>query len=126
MPPKLRAASQSWKRCFQIASVTQPLFQFRPPVLNLLALDPLGERFFLPYQHDQLSAAGNAGIDQVAFQHHVMLRRHRNNESIRVISPFWLFNLDPIDGMAKPEAAAPLSEFSRSMQPKISCSITVP
>ena len=34
-------------------------------------------------------------------------------ESIRVISPFWLFNLDQIDGMAKPDAAAPLSEFQQ-------------
>lgn len=32
-------------------------------------------------------------------------------ESMRVISPFWLFNLDQIDGIDKPRAAAQLSEF---------------
>jgi hypothetical protein len=34
-------------------------------------------------------------------------------ESMRVISPFWLFNLDQIDGIDKPQATAQLSEFQQ-------------
>ncbi|SHL64076.1 Antirestriction protein ArdC [Nitrosospira sp. Nsp11] len=34
-------------------------------------------------------------------------------ESARIISPFWLFNLDQIDGIEKPQVIAPLNEFQQ-------------
>jgi antirestriction protein ArdC len=34
-------------------------------------------------------------------------------ESLRVIRPFWLFNLDQIDGIDKPQAIGALDEFQQ-------------
>ncbi|WP_143058221.1 ArdC-like ssDNA-binding domain-containing protein, partial [Nitrosovibrio sp. Nv6] len=34
-------------------------------------------------------------------------------ESIRLIKPFWLFNLDQIDGIEKPQTDEPRNEFQQ-------------
>ncbi|BCT67330.1 zincin-like metallopeptidase domain-containing protein [Nitrosospira sp. NRS527] len=39
-------------------------------------------------------------------------------ESARIISPFWLFDLNQIDGIDKPRPQRGLTNFSRSMQPR--------
>lgn len=37
----------------------------------------------------------------------------KESESVRVMSPFWLFNLDQIDGIEAPQATVQLNEFQQ-------------
>src|ERR1039457_7563321 len=67
---------------YQAASLPQPLLQFRPAPLDLLALHRNRQRPLLTHQHHQTLAPCNAGIDQIALEHDVVLGGKRNHHCL--------------------------------------------
>ena len=92
----------------------QPLLQLRTATLQLLDVDRDRQCRCLSVQHDELLAACDAGSDQVAFEHHIVLCRH-GDDNHRVLRPL---RLEDTQGMALSgsnvgEARVPA--FSRAM-----------
>ena len=59
----------------------QPFPQFRPASSARDILDGDRHGLLLAEQDDEPLAAGDAGLEQVALQHHIVLRRDRNDDS---------------------------------------------
>ena len=61
-------------------SLRQPLRQLRPPSRLNLPLDRHPNRLFLADHDHQLPAPGDAGIEEVPTEHHVVLHHHGNHD----------------------------------------------
>src|SRR5580692_1057591 len=59
----------------------KPFTQLRPAPPARDVLDGDRHRFLLPEQDDELLAAGDPGVKQIALQHHIVLRRDGNDDS---------------------------------------------
>src|SRR5439155_6853208 len=67
---------------FVLACIGEPVAQFRPAAPLLAAAHRHRERALLPDDDHEALAAGHAGIDQIALQHRVVLRRQRDDHRV--------------------------------------------
>ena len=63
-----------------LSGSAQPFPKFRPASSARDILDGDRHGLLLAEQDDKPLATGNASIEKVAFQHHIVLRRYRNDD----------------------------------------------
>src|SRR5215472_18660990 len=64
-----------------VAAASQPLTKLRPPPAARNTMDSDRHCLALADQNDQSFAAGDTGVEQIALQHGVVLRRDRDHDS---------------------------------------------